>query len=745
MEKIRLHKKIISVICCIFLFALSGCSSKENLLQAKSYKKGNIELLDSTVVAENEKYSLSWDNENCCVSFKDLATGKVWSTTPQEYLISGNKSEDSEQMLRSPIYIEYFQGTVSNISSVYGYSGSVANNDFSAEKIKNGIRVTYYFEEYSVCVPVDYVLNKDSLSVSVDPKNVMEGDKKLYSISIAPFMCSVENNANNYLLVPSGSGALMYADEREDQTRSFSDMIYGYDRITEQKSKITNVEEIKLPVFGAKTGDNAILAIVDGGDELASVSASAGDVRCGYSSAYSTFYFRGFDKTIKNTDRSSASIKQIVNTADSIRKNKFSVSYFTLSGKDANYIGMAKLYRNYLLKKYDVSNKKIDASILNVNFIGGIQAEKNLIGIPYNIISTLTDYNDAQTITSDLMDDLDVVPTLTMIGYGKYGIGVDKLKNGFDFCSKIGSKSQIDGFMDCMSKKSVNVSFAYDTIHFKSSEWGVSTFFDAAKMTSGMTSTQYPISFALRSVDKDDQCYYLLSRGMWNDVSSDLLKKVEDCNIKNVDFLTLGNNAYSDYGNEEYYARSGICDSTKKIIESYQKKGIKISTHDSNSYAAICSDKVLEAPVFSAKFDSFDCDVPFYQAVFRGVTDLVGPAINETDNTVNTFLSDIESGSGLSFTFIGKYSPDLATNADYAFFSSLYDDNKAMVSEMVSKSKAYYDSINNSKIVAHKILENNVRKTVFENGTYVLVNYNNYDVKAENSLIKANDFVFGKE
>ena len=76
-------------------------------------------------------------------------------------------------------------------------------------KIENGILIEYYFSKLEIMIPIKYVLREDSLLVSLDVKEIAEGNKyKVTKVSLAPFMTSVKNTESKdylFLFEPSRS------------------------------------------------------------------------------------------------------------------------------------------------------------------------------------------------------------------------------------------------------------------------------------------------------------------------------------------------------------------------------------------------------------------------------------------------------------------------------------------------------------------------------------------------------------
>ena len=81
--------KALSFICCLCLMlsVLSACgSSTEGEKIEREYLTGLATNVASGVIAENDKFSLSWDSEIANVTITDKATGYVYSQVPLDYI-----------------------------------------------------------------------------------------------------------------------------------------------------------------------------------------------------------------------------------------------------------------------------------------------------------------------------------------------------------------------------------------------------------------------------------------------------------------------------------------------------------------------------------------------------------------------------------------------------------------------------------------------------------------------------------
>lgn len=103
-------------------------------------------------------------------------------------------------------------------------------------------------------IPVDYILREDSLLATINPADIEESENQVTSVALAPFFCAAENDADNsWMLIPSGSGTLIYPKTLSQQGTNYSAQVYGEDASIEKWDMPSSEKSVRLPVYGAKT------------------------------------------------------------------------------------------------------------------------------------------------------------------------------------------------------------------------------------------------------------------------------------------------------------------------------------------------------------------------------------------------------------------------------------------------------------------------------------------------------------
>lgn len=192
MKKIRFLYVVLAIV-----FVLSGCTTKLNetiiktdVIGAGSIKN-DISSSEYTLFAENEKFSL-WFNENT-TAFKvvDKSDGYEWYST--------ENSTQTKSASDAPFNLSYVNQS-GLIETMDAMTACIADGQYSVKKLKNGLKVTYSLGEYDteLMVPLamskerkEFILDKiesdfaknqfDIMYQYIDLKNLNEENQKKFS------------------------------------------------------------------------------------------------------------------------------------------------------------------------------------------------------------------------------------------------------------------------------------------------------------------------------------------------------------------------------------------------------------------------------------------------------------------------------------------------------------------------------------------------------------------------------------
>lgn len=771
-----------AVILCMLLGLLSGCG--EESTQKAYVLPETFDSVSSQVLAENDNYKLEWDDDFKAVMMYSKTDGKAWGTMPYAAYEAG----EMNNYVSSPIVIEVVEPSSLMLSVARAYSGSIKDGNVSAQKIENGIEVTYYFEGYQISVPVQYTLRNDSMAVSVKTQEIAEGDNFLLkSVSLAPFLCSVANIGSTpeeeddidldidididididvdvdvlgvdnlddeiadvdttegeavtgedeeepeeeelttaeilkdtYLFVPAGNGALMSPEVKEEgDARLYSGEVYGDDAGRYQPYDYYKKESVKMPVFGVKDGEDAVLGILEQGAEQGLIEASAGNERAEYSNVAATFYVRGFDvyaETYANNATVNTRLSKMMVDAT------FTVGFYPLTGENADYVGMANRYREYLIDNGMVKSETAQNTYA-LSVLGNVVTASMAFGVPYDSTKSMTTFNEAATIIEEMAAETELTPAVQLLGYGQSGLDVGKVAGGFKFASVSGSQKDYTALTEYATDNDIPLFTDFDLVYFKSNGSGYTTLMNAAKTATLHRSEVYYKMLAQRAKDEDAGYYHLLSRSKLVSALEKLLNKGDKLGITGYSFSTLGMAAYSDYADSEYEVKKGMASDVQSMLGSVKENGQLVSTDNANDYAAMRSDTIFNVEIEPRYTNAIESYVPFYQLVFKGYVPMYSEALNLSSDYDTLVLGALECGVGLGYNVTMNYDASFAATSHDYIYNSLYSANKATMIETVTKYKDYYAAIADATITDYEVLDNGVTVTTFDNGVVAYTN-----------------------
>lgn len=721
-------KKIMALAVTVFLLISSLCSCGETTEAVKKFglpKK--IPAAKSDVVAEVDGYALLWEKETSRLILK--TNDFEWNSTP----------DNENTALDMSVKISYIENTKSvemeTDSAVLLQNGGY----ISAKRIENGIRLTYYFTDVKISFPVEYQLDENGFTANIITDQISEDNYKLYSISLLPFFASAKNNTDSYVLVPSGSGALMYTDDNTRALRTFDGEIYGSDENLQNTFEFTQYEAVRLPVFGVKNENAAILGIAENGAESGRVVAQCGDSSIGYSSAYVKFNVRGYANAyVKDVYGNNTEVKKF--TDGIVKTKKLGVRYISVNG---GYSQMAEVYRNYLYENglKDSDNETPDVML---EFLGGARTRNLFLGIPYYSFYSTTTVKQVKTILEDIYKNNSANAVSVLKGFGEDGLDYGKLGGGFKLSGNLGTKKDLKNLISYSQEHNSTLAFDFDLIYFNKSTGGLSKSFDVAKTANSVATTKYMRSIVTGENDGATLSAKLLSRAKISNAAQKAADALEKYGFSSVSASTLSSTAYSDYGGSDYYCKAKTASEVKKAINMLKGKNRSFVAQNANIYAVLNADYVMGTPSASSKENAFDVEIPFYQMVLRGVLPISSSAINLAENWNREYLFAVSTGCIPYYTVCAEYDDTLITNRNNALAASCYDGIKDRISEDINKYGELLKLLSNSKIVSYEH-NGNISETVFDNGIKVYVNWSEEETNTKTGIIPPYSYSYEKE
>ncbi len=736
------------LMCLVFSVGCAGCSKAEDSSTAKALKYSDVKVsstYDSDgLVCENSNWKLMWDDEKNQVSFVEKNTGYRWSPTPDTaqtivYDEDGMPIKNNPQ-LESAILVSYYDPSTLLEKEIMS---STDVFDVYLQEIDSGIRVIYDFSDHEILIPVEYTIDEKCFRISVNLKQIVDnGENYVTTVSLAPFMCGVKNNTkDSWIFMPDGSGAVYTVNSFDVVGKFGSKAVYGDDLTNQKFNYLSKTEQFLMPVYGLKTGNKALFSIIESGAEQAELCWNIGSQNIGYSGVYSKFKVRGYS-TIKTPKGFSSFMdaKEVKYFYKASSKNKISVAYYSLSGKNADLNGMAKIYRDYLIKEKGLTEKSGE-TLASYKFIGAVEQPDFVLGIPTKKIYSLTTVKQAEKIVSELTELMGNDLSIDLVGFGKNGLDVGTICGGYSVSGKLGGNKEMKKLADSLKQNSIDYFMDFDLISYSKSGSGISKT-DSAVFPN--LQNAWFTDFNIVTRETNDKRFYILSRSKLETVMQKLLDKTKKIGISGISLDSLSNTVYSDYSNEATGNSGGMTEQVKGIILSAKKRGFRVLSTAANDYAAIVSDKIIDAPIYSSDYDVTLMDVPFYQMIFKGYIPMSSVSVNLCADSSDAILRCVEAGISPTYTLTNNYDNELITSNHSFLYGTNYQGIKESILEFSSEYKDYFESIKGAKISDYEILSDDVRAVYFDNGVYAVVNYSDKESKTSFGTVSPNSYITGK-
>lgn len=670
--------------------------------------------------AENQNYQLWADPEMAAFTVVDRE-GIAWHSRPQDYMDDPIAQDVVKQAMASLIHIVYAD-RLGNLSSINCLTSSIEKGGLRVSPIEDGLRMDFVFGREGFEIPVEIKLFDEGLDLSLLTSEIKENKEEysLVRLALNPYFGAADQEAEGYIFIPDGSGALIDLDVDHGHKDTYSQYVYGRDPSAASPDRKTQVQQVMMPVFGMKNGDWAYLAVITEGEARASINASTAGLRSSYSNVYAEFVYR--DLTTSQIEGKIQTIRILEQTP--INPDRYGLRYYFLKDDEADYTGMAHKYRDYLIRERGLEKAEDNFSSLFLDIYGGVTAKVYDWGIPINKVIPLTSYQDVMDILGQLQEqDIgDIV-----IDYRLWNKGANRSAITRDIRAekRLGGKRDFKELLSYASNKGYHMFLDLNLTDIRKNSWQYNRLFHSA--SSVKKSPVIESSFQLHSL-QDDMRYtnFLLK-------PAKLLELVDSFTGEQVDYpkagfapLSLGSKLYSDFGSVSR------CESQQiwtQALGDLKESNNKLLLSSPNAYAFNYASFIADAPIGSSGFLLELYEVPFYQIVLRGLVPMSVPALNTMSNPRLGLLKAIETGSSIKYQWTAQNEDILVDTQLSGLEASNY---RVWIDQAVADYKELLqvlELVGDSRIVGHERIHESLTRTEFENGTTVLVNYGDKEVE----------------
>lgn len=689
-------------------------------------------------VTENDRLALYVDDDTAVIGLYDKENEKMWWSTPENVghdKIATNTIVDD---LFSSLKMVYGEPEARSTTTMRSKSDAKVEVD----EISDGVEITYTFRSAGITVPVSYTLGEDYLEARIETSEIEEEDtsqsgKLTTSLTVMGNFGAASSTDEGYFVIPDGSGALIRFNNGKTNAKSYTGYVYGSDVTAVSLTEPAVTEQVYLPMYGIVNGDDAMMVVCTEGDSNAKLLASVSrQSNSSYNTCGFEFVVRDSDTYYMSGDNSTA--LTMFEDGD-IKTDAIALRYYPLETEDTpDYVDIADAYRNYLLEEAGLTAKDLSADpYLAVDLYGGVEKKKSILGIPIEMKTELTTFEQAQDILGTLSDE--GVSDLRVQYHNWTNAGISgKVDNQAKAAGCLGGNSDWNDLLSFASDRGIVLYPAVENETFVSGK-GYYTFMDTTVRISGSYARIYDYNLAYGTQSTTEDPRSLLSPETYEEVYSDLAENYAD---KGLTTASLGSLTYALYGD---YGKKAISrDSAQEIIEAaYQTvadAGISMLGDTANAYALPYVSELTNVPLQSSGFDIFDEDIPFYQLVVHGVLPYASTAINAASTPDEEVLLAVATGSSLHFDMIAEETSTLKDTR----LDSLYYANADNWIETAVQTYAFSKDVLagvGDQIITGYVRDGDVITTTYADGTEIVVNLTMKTAEKNGTVYALSDYV----
>ena len=591
-------------------------------------------------------------------------------------------------------------------------------------------------------VAVEYQLDGASLTVTTPIESIQSpAHLTLTNLQLLRYFGAADNNAQGYMLVPDGSGAIINLNSNKGDMSPYTLQIYGENMADYNR---TSEPIAHLPIYALKNGNNSYLGIIESGDAAATIQAEVYSETNKYNHIFASFEIRRGEKLTTNysTGLGSDTSDLYVFQKNPLSEN-ISIRYLFQNGENANYVGMATQYREHLIKQGILSDDTRDNGYgMTVDILGAVEYPDSLFGIPVSRSKALTTFSQTQEILKSLNDKGITNADVRLLGWANQGLqsGTNKKLKPVN---NLGGKKDLNALLQTAQSLGYNIypdidiQFAYRNTMFDK----YTTLLDSPKDILGESwlKSQKTVTTMV-----DDKSIFVVRPTLYGEYTDSISKKLKKLGFSGVSTSELGYTLYADYSSKHTADRSVAAKMVSDSINEFKNQGLKTIVEQGNLYTVKGADAIVDMPLNSASKYYLDRDVPFFATVLHGYVSYSGEALNMAADNTQSFLRALEYGAELHYTWMYEQNNALR-EIDTDYYGVCWSGSFDTATEQYANAKELLEQVIDAKIVNHQMIAENVYCTTYSNGIKIFVNYGTQAYNSDGVNISPQGYAMQKE
>ncbi|MBE9915427.1 hypothetical protein G8C92_15510 [Paenibacillus donghaensis] len=630
---------------------------------------------------------------------------------------------------------DYVAEELSAVLEAAGYTAE----DAARDNKENGVGEAAASEEAEFTVPVVYSLDGANLVVSVPAKELKASKAyPIASLQVLKFFGAADAGKQGYIFVPDGSGALIRLNNNKRNAEPYSLPVYGNNGTFDVKEQIQTNEVSRLPVFGLKQNDHALLGIIEDGEAGASITADISGRNDSYNTVSSKFEVTAMDYYTLSSGTKTSAVPMFETGK---YQGNFQVRYAFLAGPSADYTGMAAAYRNYLAGKYKLQPLQASADAPFVlELEGAFRKNKSFLGIPYKSTESLTTFDEAKEILEQLKAAGVKAIDLRFVGWFNGGIRHSS-PSDLSVAGVLGGKK---GFLQLAEYMKENGFGFYPDTAFLEKYKGSS---GAAMLLDRGKAEVYGYNPVTHAKDTSKFSHYILAPAQLPKQVNGFLKDYAKLGAPGLSLRDLGREVHSDFNPDHPVSRQDSLFTSVKELEVLQKQAGALMVEGGNAYSLPFAQTIVNAPMRSSRLNITDEEIPFYQIALHGYFDLAGAPYNmdELQNPRLSMLKSLETGSAVYYQWFASDASKVKDTDYNDLYALSYRNWLDEAVRLYQEANPVLAKVRSQVITSHRQLAPGVVRTVYQNGVSVTINYNQTAVAVDGLQLQPQSYRVGGE
>lgn len=674
---------------------------------------------------ENDQMEMYLKEENLSLILRDKNTGAIMYSTVSDPIGS---NESWQNFMRSGIVLEYIVGTNLVMSRADMYS---QNPEKDITKTTDGFVAEIFYPEIEIGFDVNVTMTNQGVTVEIPKESIIEDNDryKVGSIYVYPFMGhTLLGERDGYMFIPDGSGALIHLDDKDGKfSQPYSRMVYGSNvglddpfvlSLFNNRNPFNEPENILAPVFGMVHTDNEIgfLGIIEEGQYSARIEAYPNGAILPYNWITTKFIYRQVYSQPTSQDTGSMVVRQ-----RNLNDFDIKIHFNFVTEEEANYMGLATTYREYLLDNELITAKE-DEFNLRIDLLGA-EVEQGLL---FKSDVPMTTFSQAYDILTDIQSKGASNILAIYKGWNNKGPYGGLPIRSFNPESSLDDEKDLNELIDEMDAYGIDMFLYHDALRINMEELGTSRHKVMRKYNKR---TYYEPIYG--NVYREFN--FLHPRSTVN-IMEGMIGHYDSNQIENIMISGISNQLFSySEGNREF-DRITTKNYYEPLINEYNET-FNLLLEQPFSYLWDQTEAIMDLPVSSSDYVFVDEDIPFIALVLNGIKPIYAEYTNFQANQEQFFLQLVEQGLNPSFLITHESPAELInTNSSY-IYSSQYERYQEMIQEYYEELEAIHNLTVGAQIVDYQ-REGQITKVTYENGISIFVNYNEHPSMMEGQLIE---------